>query len=176
MSDTARKHKSEAPQTLRYAVFTCSTSRYNNSKLGKKVEDASGNLIVTLLEKAGDQVVLRDLIPDDSDLITRSIKQALALAQIDAIIITGGTGITSSDVTIETVTPLLEKKLPGFGEIFRHLSFDEIGSAAMLSRASAGVAKGKVVFCLPGSPNATKLCVQKLILPEARHIVKHARE
>lgn len=88
----------------------------------------------------------------------------------------GGTGIAPSDITIETVFPFLEKTLPGFGEIFRRLSFDEIGSAALMSRALAGVAKGKVFFCIPGSSNAVKLCFEKLILPEAAHIVKHARE
>jgi len=84
--------------------------------------------------------------------------------------------VTVSDVTIETVSPLLEKILPGFGEIFRRLSFDKIGSGALLSRAIAGVAKGKVVFCIPGSPDAVRLCFERLILPEAPHIVKHARE
>jgi molybdenum cofactor biosynthesis protein B len=95
---------------------------------------------------------------------------------LDAAIFCGGTGIAPSDVTIETVTPLLQKVLPGFGEIFRRLSFDEIGSGAVLSRAIAGVVNGKAVFCVPGSPNAVKLCMEKLILPESPHIVKHARE
>jgi molybdenum cofactor biosynthesis protein B len=88
----------------------------------------------------------------------------------------GGTGIAPSDVTIETVLPFLEKVLPGFGEIFRFLSFEKIGSAAVLSRAVAGVVKGKAFFCIPGSPDAVRLCFEKLILPEAAHIVKHARE
>jgi molybdenum cofactor biosynthesis protein B len=95
---------------------------------------------------------------------------------VDAAIFCGGTGITSTDITIETVTPFLEKILHGFGEIFRRLSYDEIGSSAVLSRALAGVAKGKAVFCIPGSPNAVRLSLEKLILPETGHIVRHARE
>lgn len=176
MSETSKKHKSQAPSKLRFAVFTCSTSRYNQSKTREKVEDVSGDLIETFLTQAGNIVVMRDLIPDDSDLITKSLKQALSSPAVDAMIFVGGTGIAASDVTIETISPLLEKVLPGFGEIFRRLSFDEIGSAAMMSRALAGVAKGKAIFCLPGSPNAARLCVKELILPETPHFVKHARE
>jgi molybdenum cofactor biosynthesis protein B len=176
MSETSKKHKAEAPAMLRYAIFTCSTSRYNQYKEGKKAEDISGDLIEILLKNAGNTVVLRDLIPDDKDLIKKSVKKTLTSPTLDVAIFCGGTGIAPSDVTIETVSPLLEKVLPGFGETFRRLSFDQIGSPAVLSRAIAGVAKGKAIFCLPGSPNAAKLCVEKLILPETPHIVKHARE
>jgi molybdenum cofactor biosynthesis protein B len=144
--------------------------------MGEKVEDVSGDLIETFLTQAGNIVAIRDLIPDDSDLIKKSLKQALNSPAVDAMIFVGGTGIAASDVTIETISPLLEKVLPGFGEIFRRLSFDEIGSAAMMSRALAGVAKGKAIFCLPGSPNAARLCMKELILPETPHVVKHARE
>ena len=176
MSESSKRHKAQAPTTLKYAIFTCSTSRYNQSKKGEKVEDVSGDLIETSLKNAGNMGVLRGLIPDDSDLIEKSVNKALKSPDLDAAIFCGGTGITPSDVTIETVSPFLEKVLPGFGEIFRRLSFDQIGSPAVLSRAIAGVAKGKAIFCLPGSPNAARLCVEKLILPEAPHIVKHARE
>jgi len=92
------------------------------------------------------------------------------------VIFSGGTGITSTDVTIETVSPFFVKTLPGFGEFFRRISFEKVGSAAVLSRAVAGVANGKAVFCIPGSPNAVRTAVEILILPEAPHIVKHARE
>jgi molybdenum cofactor biosynthesis protein B len=176
MSESSKRHKAQAPTTLKYAIFTCSTSRYNQSKKGEKVEDVSGDLIEMSLKNAGNMVVLRGLIPDDSDLIEKSVNKALKSPDLDAAIFCGGTGITPSDVTIETVSPFLEKVLPGFGETFRRLSFDQIGSPAVLSRAIAGVAKGKAIFCLPGSPNAARLCVEKLILPEAPHIVKHARE
>jgi molybdenum cofactor biosynthesis protein B len=109
-------------------------------------------------------------------MIAEGMRCAIDRTDIDVLVFCGGTGITHSDVTIETVSSFLEKSLPGFGEIFRRLSFDEIGSAAVLSRAVAGLAKGKAIFCIPGSPNAVQLCLSKLILPEAGHIVKHARE
>jgi len=98
------------------------------------------------------------------------------MANLDVVIFSGGTGITPTDVTIETVAPFFEKTLPGFGEFFRRISFDRVGSAAVLSRAMAGVAKGKALFCIPGSPDAVRVTVEMLILPEAPHIVKHARE
>jgi molybdenum cofactor biosynthesis protein B len=176
MSESVRKHKAEAPARLKFGIFTCSTSRYLQSKKGEDFKDVSGDLIEKLLRNAGHKVTLRRLIPDDRVLIRRSVKRALASHDVDAAVFCGGTGIAPSDVTIETVSPLLEKTLPGFGEIFRRLSFDEIGSAIVLSRATAGVAKGKALFCIPGSPDAVKLCVEKLILPEASHVVKHARE
>jgi len=98
------------------------------------------------------------------------------LTQKHIVIFSGGTGITPTDITIETVTPFFEKTLPGFGEFFRRISYDKVGSAAVLSRATAGVVKGKAVFCIPGSPEAVKTSVEMLILAEAPHIVKHARE
>ncbi|MEM3536173.1 MAG: MogA/MoaB family molybdenum cofactor biosynthesis protein [Candidatus Bathyarchaeia archaeon] len=176
MSESARKHKEAAPKKLRFGIFVCSTSRYQQLRKGEKVEDVSGDLIESLLREAGHTVVFRKLIPDDKALIEAGMRQSIASADLDAVVFCGGTGIAQSDITIETVSPFLEKVLPGFGEIFRRLSFETIGSAAVLSRAIAGVAKGKAFFCIPGSPDAVKLCFEKLILPEASHIVKHARE
>jgi len=100
----------------------------------------------------------------------------LSSSELDAVVFCGGTGIAPKDVTIETVTPFFEKTLPGFGEIFRRLSYDNMGSAAVMSRAAAGVAKGKVLFCIPGSPDAVRVSVETLILPETSHIVRHVRE
>jgi molybdenum cofactor biosynthesis protein B len=119
--------------------------------------------------------VSRDLVPDDKTLIEVFVKKALQSMNVDAIIISGGTGIAPSDVSIETVESLLEKDLPGFGELFRAISYGEIGSAALMSRAIAGVAWKKAVFCIPGSPNAVKTYLEKLILPEVGHIILHAR-
>jgi len=147
------------------------------AKLMKQVDDSSGDLIVDLLEKAGHRVVFRTVVPDDRVLIGQSVGNALGMNDVDAVITCGGTGVSLSDVTIETIRPLLRKTLPGFGELFRRLSYDEIGSAALLSRALAGVAdKGKVIFCVPGSPQAVRLCLERLILPEVGHILKHAHE
>jgi len=176
VSESAKKHKAEAPKNLRFCVFICSTSRYQKLKKGERVEDVSGDLIEALLKNAGHTIVFRKLISDDKALIEDSVRQALSFSDLDAVVFCGGTGIAPSDITIETVSPFLEKALPGFGEIFRRLSFDKIGSATVLSRAIAGVANGKAFFCIPGSPDAVKLCFEKLILPEAAHIVKHARE
>jgi len=175
VSETSKEHKAEAPKKLRFGIFICSTSRYQMSQQGGKPEDVSGDLTESMLKKAGHTLVFRRIIPDEKVLIEKSVRQALK-SDLDVVVFCGGTGIAPSDITIETVSPFLEKVLPGFGEIFRSLSFDQIGSAAILSRAIAGVAKGKVFFCIPGSPNAVKLCFEKLILPEAAHIVKHARE
>jgi molybdenum cofactor biosynthesis protein B len=176
MSETTKKHKAEAPKRLKFSIFICSTSRYGQFKKGEKVQDPSGDLIKSLLSKAGQIVLFRKVVSDDQVMIAEGMKDVVRRADVDVVIFCGGTGIARSDVTIETVTPFLDKTLPGFGEIFRHLSYDEIGSAAVLSRAIAGTAKGKAVFCIPGSPNAVQLCLSKLILPEVGHLIKHARE
>jgi len=176
VSESTKRHKAKAPKKLKFGIFICSTSRHQELKKGKHVEDASGDLIESLLRNAGHTISFRKIIPDDKHSIEKSICYALNSADVDAVIFCGGTGIAPSDITIETVSPFLERVLPGFGEIFRRLSYDEIGSAAVLSRAIAGVAKGKVFFCIPGSPNAVRLCFEKVILPEVAHIIKHARE
>jgi len=175
MSETSRAHKEEAPIRLSFAVFTVSTSRFRDLQARRKVVDESGDLIVEVLRSHGHSVFMRELIPDNRALIEAGVKRALQSRNVDAIITCGGTGITLSDVTIEAVEPLLDKQLPGFGEVFRWLSYEDIGSAAVMTRAIAGVVRGKAVFCLPGSPQAVKLCVERLILPEAGHIILHAR-
>jgi len=176
MSETTLKHKAEAPKSLNFAVIVCSSSRYRELKSEKRVEDPSGDRIAQTLQKHGHRVTFRTVVPDDRSLIEQSVRRALKSRRVDAVITCGGTGISPTDVTIETVQPLLEKELHGFGEVFRRLSYEEIGSAAILTRAIAGVSEGKAVFCIPGSPHAASLAVEKLILPEAGHIVKHARE
>jgi len=175
LSETVRVHKERASKSLGFALIVCSTSRHKDFKAGKPVVDESGDLIAKTVQAHGQSVVFRELIPDDKTLIEKSVEKAFQSTEVDAVIICGGTGISPTDVTIETVKPMLEKKLPGFGEIFRWLSYEEIGSAAVMTRAIAGVSKGKAVFCVPGSPQAVKLCLEKLILPEAGHIILHAR-
>jgi molybdenum cofactor biosynthesis protein B len=176
MSETSVRHKAEAPKALRFEIITVSSSRYKQLEEGKKASDKSGDLVESLLKEAGHKVALRRTIPDSKRMIEGAMRDSLDSSDVDALVFCGGTGISSSDTTIEAVSPFLEKTLPGFGEIFRHLSFDEIGSAAILTRAIAGVARGKVFFCIPGSPQAARLCVEKLISVEAGHVVKHARE
>ncbi|MEM3577505.1 MAG: molybdenum cofactor biosynthesis protein B [Candidatus Bathyarchaeia archaeon] len=175
MSESTKKHKAEAPKKLNFAIFVCSTSRYKKLESGGKIEDESGDLIEALIKNAGHNVALRKIIPDEKSKIEECVRQTLN-SNLDAAVFCGGTGIAKSDITIETVSQFLEKTLGGFGEIFRHLSFKKIGSAAILSRALAGVAKGKAFFCIPGSPDAVEICLKELILREAPHILKHARE
>jgi len=176
VSESAKKHKAAAPKKLNFAVFVCSTSRYQRVQKGEKIDDVSGDLIEALLQNADHVVAFKKIISDDTVIIEEAVKSVLSSAELDVAIFCGGTGIAPSDVTIETVSPFFEKTLPGFGEIFRRLSYDKVGSAAVLSRAVAGVAKGKALFCIPGSPDAVRVSVEMLILPEAPHIVRHARE
>ena len=176
MSESTKKHKAAAPKTLNFGIFVCSTSRYQLMQKGEEINDVSGDLIEALLKNAGHKVLFKKIIADDRVLIQEATRSVLDSADLDVAIFCGGTGISPSDVTIETVSPFLEKMLPGFGEIFRRLSYDQVGSAAVLSRAAAGVAKGKAFFCTPGSPDAVRISVEFLILPEAPHIVRHARE
>jgi molybdenum cofactor biosynthesis protein B len=176
MSESSKRHKAQAPVRLRFALVTCSTSRYASLKEGKPVDDPSVDFIANRLKNTGHRVVSRALVADDESMIRRAVEEALKDDSVEAVILCGGTGIAPADVTIETVTPMLQKMLPGFGEIFRKISYDTMGSAAILSRAVAGIADGKAVFCIPGSIDAVKLCLDRLISPEVGHIVKHARE
>jgi molybdenum cofactor biosynthesis protein B len=176
VSESTKKHKATAPKQLNFGIFVCSTSRYQQLLKGEKIDDVSGELIEALVENAGHKVLLKKIIADDKVLIQEAVKSVLDSEDLDVAVFCGGTGIAPSDVTMETVSPFLEKTLPGFGEIFRRLSYDKVGSAAVMSRAVAGVAKGKVLFCIPGSPDAVRVSVEMLILPEAPHIVRHARE
>ena len=170
------KHKEKAEgRQYTVAVITVSTSRfekYGNSKKPGDCEDESGQIIVDLLEKAGHKTAYWLLKDNLLDIETTLIEM---LERADAAILCGGTGLTASDVTIEAVTPLLEKTIPGFGELFRLKSYEEIGTASVLSRAMAGSIKGKAVFCIPGSPNAARLAVSEIIAPELSHIISHIR-
>jgi len=176
MSETAARHKAEAPKSLYFAVITCSTSRYKEFSETGRLNDPSGDFIVKVLESKGHRVTLRRIVSDDKSQIQRIVLRALNSRKTDAIVTLGGTGISPKDVTIEAVQPLLDKEIPGFGELFRTISYEKIGSSAVLTRAIAGIAKGKVIFCLPGSPQSVSLALDELILPEAGHILKHARE
>jgi len=177
MSASSKQHKAKAPKNMNFGIYICSSSRYKQIEQGEKeVNDIGGDTIVELLKNAGQNVLFKKIIADDQTMIQDEVMYVLGLSALDVAIFSGGTGITPTDITIETVTPFFEKTLPGFGEFFRRISYDKVGSAAVLSRAVAGVAKGKAIFCIPGSPDAVKTAVEMLILPEVPHIVKHARE
>jgi molybdenum cofactor biosynthesis protein B len=158
------EHKKHAYKSVNCAVITVSTTR-------TKENDSSGKTIISLLEGNGHTVLYYDVISDDISLILQSLEHAIEKEGVQAVILNGGTGIGKADVTIEALKPLLEKELVGFGEMFRFLSYKEVGSPTILSRAIAGVSKGKIIFCLPGSTNACKLAMDKLILPELGHII-----
>ncbi len=138
--------------------------------------DTGGARVEELLIAAGHRVVGRSVVPDDAGAIAGALGAALAREGLDAVILTGGTGVAPRDVTPEAVEPLLDRIVPGFGELFRMLSYQEIGSAAVLSRALAGLAGGRVVFVLPGSRGAVQLAMDKLVVPELGHLLGEARK
>ena len=169
-------HKHMSPKSAGISIVTCSTSKFTETRESKKADDKSGNIIENLVLQAGHRVEGRCLISDSKPMIQRNVRKALSSPKIDALIITGGTGLSPRDLTIESVAPFLQKEIPGFGELFRKISFDKIGSAAILSRALAGSSKGKLIFCLPGSPDAVETAMTQLILPEIGHMLKVSRE
>jgi molybdopterin adenylyltransferase len=162
---THHEHKDHAPSSIGCMVITCSDTRTQES-------DTSGQLIRTLLEARGHTVVGYHLVKDDPAQIQLWIARGVINDAVQAIIINGGTGISRRDSTFEAVDEMLEKRLDGFGEIFRLLTYQDIGSPAIMSRATAGVIKGRVLFSTPGSENAVRLAMEKLILPELGHLVK----
>ncbi len=151
-----------------WAVVTVSDSRSPET-------DAGGSWLVERLGTAGYKTARRSLVRDREIAIRDAVRDALNDAGVDVVLVTGGTGVAPRDVTVEAVRSLLEKEIPGFGEIFRALSYAEIGPAAMLSRATAGVRSGKAVFVLPGAPAALELAMEKLVLPEVAHLLAQAR-
>jgi len=166
-------HRERARSKLTFAVFVVSSSRHAAKSRGEAFVDESGDLAVSLVESAGHRVVERDVLPDSLEEIAEALKRVAG--KVDVVLFLGGTGPHPKDVTVEAVRPSLTKELPGFGELFRMLSYEQVGPAAFLSRATAGVADGSVVFCLPGSPDGIRLALEKLILPEAEHAVWVAR-
>ena len=167
MSD--REHKAEAPRSVGCYIVTVSDTR-------TEATDTSGKVIADLLKGGGHTVAGRTIVKDDPVLVRATIERQLATADIDIIITTGGTGITSRDTTYEAVNALLQKRLDGFGELFRMLSYEQIGSAAIMSRACAGLVAGRIVVCLPGSEKAVRLAMERLLLPEIGHLVQQARK
>ena len=164
------EHRSTAGRpVLGFALLTVSDSRDEKS-------DKGGPLLASLVTAAGHRVVVRAIVKDEVAAIRDQVASFFEMEQVEALLVTGGTGLAPRDVTIEAIPPLFEKEIPGFGELFRMLSFQEIGAAAMLSRATAGLASGRVVFLLPGSPKALDLALTRLVLPELPHLLAHARK
>jgi molybdenum cofactor biosynthesis protein B len=164
---TPREHKATAPKTVGCFVLTVSDTKTAET-------DTSGTLIRELLTAAGHRVVESRIVRDEPAEVARLVRDACARDDVQAVVLTGGTGITSRDSTFEAIEALLDKRLPGFGELFRMLSFQEIGAAAMLSRAQMGLHARRIVASLPGSPNACRLALEKLLIPELGHLLREA--
>jgi len=162
------EHRNKGKKNVSISIITVSTSRYE--KMTKKIpfQDESADIAAKMIQEAGHTVKSRKIVDDHKGLIRLELLKSIYEEQSDVIILTGGTGLSSRDVTVEAVRPLLDKELEGFSEVFRAESFKEVGSAAYLTRAVAGSVDGRLVFCLPGSPEAVKLGL-KLILPEIPH-------
>jgi molybdenum cofactor biosynthesis protein B len=163
------EHKKDAPGTVTIGIITVSTTR-------ALVNDTSGQWISSQAKKAGHLVVFHEVIPDDATVITAKLNDVIKKIKPQVILMSGGTGITKKDVTIEAVSPLFDKELSAFGPLFAKLSMEEIDSAAIMSRATAGVIGSTVVFCMPGSLNACKLACTRLIFPELGHLIKHVSD
>lgn len=163
-SKSTEEHRSAASEPVGFAVLTVSDTR-------TREDDASGRLIREHLDFRGHHPAAYEIVPDEGDRIQSVLEGWLADDSIQAIIVNGGTGIAGRDVTFPIISGLIEKQMPGFGEIFRMLSWEEVGAASMLSRATAGVAGNTVIFSLPGSQNAVRLAMEKLIGPELGHVV-----
>jgi molybdenum cofactor biosynthesis protein B len=167
-SPSAQQHRADAPASVACAVLTVSDTRTLD-------DDKSGSLIVGLLAGVGHRIAERAIVRDEPTEVAAFVTRLAAGSAVEAILITGGTGIAARDQTPEALRGLFAKELPGFGELFRMLSYQEIGPAAMLSRAIGGVIGTTVVLLMPGSTAAVRLAVEKLILPELGHLVEHGR-
>ena len=161
------EHKARAPISVRCFIVTVSDTRTAST-------DTSGSVIADLLTAAGHEVAGRAIVKDEAALVRETLERQLANPDVPVIITTGGTGITSRDSTYEVVSGLLQKRLDGFGELFRMLSFHDIGPAAMMSRACAGLSAGHIIVSLPGSEAAVRLAMERLLIPELGHLVQQA--
>ncbi|ANC78146.1 molybdenum cofactor biosynthesis protein [Fictibacillus phosphorivorans] len=167
---SVKEHKAQAPPVVRCMIVTVSDTRNEET-------DKSGKLIHAFLEKNNHKVVMYKIVKDEISSIQEAMEYGIQNEVIDVVLFNGGTGIASRDVTIEALTPLFDKEISGFGELFRMLSYTEdIGSGAMLSRAVAGVKDSTAIFALPGSSGAVKLGMEKLIIPELSHVVQQLKK
>ena len=169
MSESVHEHREAAPEKIRVAILTISDTRTRET-------DTGGDIAEELLRDAGQEIVARQIVRDEVTAIRNNLIDLLARSDVDAVITTGGTGISARDTTYEVVERTIEKQLEGFGEIFRTLSYEEIGAAAIMSRALAGSVGTKFIASLPGSRNAVRLAVEKLLVPELAHVVFELRK
>ena len=171
-SESTKEHKSKAPTTVGFGILVISTSVSKGEK-----DDRSGRLIADSIENGGHKVISTITVPDNFKMIQESIDSLSRDPNIQSIVSTGGTGLTETDITFEAAQEIITKPIPGFHSLFMTVSYEDVGPACMLSRATAGIIENRcVLFCLPGSPKACTLAMEKLILPEVAHITKHFRE
>jgi len=168
MPATHEEHQAQGPPSVRCAVITVSDTRTLET-------DTGGAAVIERLATVGHTVVCREIVPDEPARMRPLLESLRDRTDVDVILMTGGTGITSRDQTFETVSSLIEKPLPGYGEIFRMLSYQDIGPAAILSRAVGGVIGRKVLLTMPGSPAAVRLAMEKIIVPQLPHLVRETR-
>lgn len=168
MSQSTAEHRAQSPQQLALAVVTVSDTRVLET-------DTGGAAVVEFATNAGHRIAARQIIPDDPARMRPLLEEYRDSPEIDAVLMTGGTGITSRDQTFETVSSLITKPMPGYGELFRMLSYEQIGAATILSRAVGGLMGRTVVLTMPGSPAAVRLAMEKIIVPELPHLVREAR-
>ncbi len=162
-------HRAQAPLRVSFDVVTVSSSRYEKSRATSRYDDESGDVAASEIRKSGHFISARRLVSDSRPMIRRVVKNFLS-GKADVLLLAGGTGVAKKDVTIETVRPFFEKELDGYGELVRRVSYDEIGSAAMMTRATAGVVGRKLIICLPGSPGAVKTALEATI-SEIPHVL-----
>ncbi len=161
--DHGHHHHEHDVETLSVAVVTVSSSRSLD-------DDPAGDAIASIVEGKGHEVSVRNLVSDTYDGVQSEVNTLTKRDDVDVVVTTGGTGVTPDDVTVEAIDRLFDKRLPGFGELFRRLSFDEIGTRVIATRATAGIIEGVPVFCLPGSENAARLGTEEIIVPESGHL------
>jgi len=162
------EHRSQSPKSIGFAVITISDTR-------DAATDRGGETLVRMVTEAGHRVAWKTIVKDEAGPIEAAVRGACAREDVHLVLTTGGTGIAPRDVTVPTLEQFFEGSLPGFGELFRRLSHEQIGTAAILSRATAGLFARKVVIALPGSPKALELAMREIVLPEAGHLVSQAR-
>lgn len=173
-----KMHREHSPTNINFYVITISTSRYEKLMKKEPVVDESGDIIKQLIIESKYNIIGYDLVPDDKIKILKAFIAALDNPQVDVIISTGGTGYAQTDVTVETIRKIFDREIEGFADVFRLVSFNdpEVRAAAYLTKATAGIVNDKIIYLLPGSPDAVKLAMKELILPEVGHLIYLVRK
>ncbi|MBN2149972.1 MAG: MogA/MoaB family molybdenum cofactor biosynthesis protein [Candidatus Lokiarchaeota archaeon] len=176
LPDTVKLHKEANPGHLRFCVAIVSTTRYNERRTALPSTDRTLGVVAPLLKENGHELARTEVVGDDESMIRALVKDFAANNDLDVLVTSGGTGISPRDITVDVLASMSLKQLPGFGELFRALSYKDVGASAMFSRAQAFIINLKPVFCLPGSPKAVKLGLERLIIPEVGHLLAMLRK